>query len=93
MADDLRADYAGPTLDRERIHSLDILRGFALLGILVMNVQSFSMPSSAYLIPNSYGNLEGPNLVVWLVGHLFFDLTQCVMQRIVRAVCELKGFR
>ena len=74
MADESQAGYAGPTRDRERIDSLDTLRGFALLGILVMNIQSFSMPSSAYLIPNSYGDLEGLNGVVWLIGHLFFDL-------------------
>ena len=74
MIDESRANYAGPTLDRERIDSLDILRGFALLGILIMNIQSFSMPFNAYLIPNSYGNLEGLNGLVWLAGHLFFDL-------------------
>ena len=31
-------------LDR-RITALDVLRGFALLGILVMNIQSFAMPT------------------------------------------------
>ncbi len=39
-----------------------------------MNIQSFSMPSSAYLVPDAYGALEGLNYVVWLVGYLFFDL-------------------
>ena len=63
-----------PTHDRERIDSLDILRGFALLGILVMNIQSFGMPVNAYLIPNSYGDLDGINGLVWLIGFLFFDL-------------------
>ena len=33
-----------------RIASLDVLRGFALLGILLINVQSFGLPSFAYLI-------------------------------------------
>ena len=35
-----------PVTLKERIISLDVLRGFALLGILVMNIQSFSMPMS-----------------------------------------------
>lgn len=72
--EETRRNYAGPTLERERIDSLDTLRGFALLGILVMNIQSFSMPSSAYMMPNAYGSLEGLNGLVWLVGYLFFDL-------------------
>lgn len=63
-----------PTHDRERIDSLDILRGFSLLGILVMNIQSFGMPVNTYLIPNSYGDLDGINGLVWLIGFLFFDL-------------------
>ena len=50
-----------------------MLRGFALLGILVMNIQSFSMPDSASLNPFAYGDLTGANLVVWIVSYLFTD--------------------
>ena len=35
-------DRAAPTLPTERIVTLDIIRGFALLGILVVNMASFS---------------------------------------------------
>jgi uncharacterized protein len=62
-----------PVPVRERILALDVLRGFALLGILVMNIQSFAMIYSAYLNPTAYGNLEGINLWVWLVSHVFAD--------------------
>ena len=34
-----------------RVPSIDVLRGFALLGILVMNIQAFAMPHAAYLNP------------------------------------------
>ncbi len=61
------------SLDSERIASLDVLRGFALLGILLMNIQSFSMPSAAYLNPYAYGDLEGVNYWVWLISHVFAD--------------------
>jgi uncharacterized protein len=57
----------------ERIISLDVLRGFAVLGILVMNIQSFSMIGAAYLNPNAYGDLTGSNFAVWLVSHVFAD--------------------
>jgi uncharacterized protein len=67
-------EAAQPTRDADRIDSLDTLRGFALLGILVMNIQSFAMPSSAYFTPTSYGSFEGVNQVVWYIGNLFFDL-------------------
>jgi len=65
---------AEPTAAKERIGSLDVLRGFAVLGILVMNVQSFSMPDPAYFNPTAWGDLTGVNLAVWLGSHLLADL-------------------
>ena len=38
-----------PITEGERIVSSDALRGFALLGILYMNIQAFSMVSPAYV--------------------------------------------
>ncbi len=63
----------GPVAETERIESLDVLRGFAVLGILVMNVQSFSMIGSAYINPTSYGNLEGINWWTWCASHVLAD--------------------
>ncbi|MFO7670025.1 MAG: DUF418 domain-containing protein [Bacteroidales bacterium] len=54
----------------ERIVSLDVLRGVAVAGILIMNIQSFSMPSAAYLNPTVYGDLTGVNRWVWIISHL-----------------------
>jgi uncharacterized protein len=65
---------AGPALGATRIDSIDVLRGFALMGILVMNIQAFSMPSYAYSAASAYGNLEGLNFVVWVLGSIFFDM-------------------
>jgi len=53
----------------ERILSIDVLRGFAVLGILIMNIQSFSMISSAYINPTAFGDLTGINKWVWIVSH------------------------
>ena len=63
----------GPVAQDPRIDSIDVLRGFALLGILVMNVQSFAMPAAAYLNPTAYGDLDGVNLYVWLGGRILAD--------------------
>ncbi len=54
----------------ERIVSLDVLRGVAVAGILIMNIQSFSMPPAAYLNPTAYGDLTGVNRCVWIISHL-----------------------
>lgn len=54
----------------KRIISLDILRGVAVLGILIMNIQSFSMPSAAYINPTAFGDLTGLNKWVWILSHL-----------------------
>jgi len=64
---------ATPTRPNQRIIALDVLRGFALLGILIMNIQGFSMPEAAYFIPTVYGDLTGLNLWVWNLSHLFAD--------------------
>ncbi len=62
-----------PVAPGERIRSLDVLRGFAVLGILIMNVQSFSMPGAAYLNPTAWGDLTGINLAVWMASHVLAD--------------------
>ena len=62
-----------PTQSKERIISLDILRGIALLGILIINIQSFAMPGSAYLNPSSYGDLTGINYWVWVISFVLGD--------------------
>ena len=62
-----------PVRATERIVTLDVLRGFALFGILLMNIQSFAMPEAAYFIPAAYGDLTGANRVVWWFSYLFAD--------------------
>ena len=62
-----------PVGEKQRIVSIDVLRGFALLGILPMNIQYFSMVAAAYFNPTAYGNLNGANGWVWLFSHMLAD--------------------
>jgi uncharacterized protein len=59
-----------PVSGTERIDALDTLRGFALLGILAMNIQIFAMPEAAYFFPTAFGDMSGLNGLVWHVTEL-----------------------
>jgi len=59
-----------PVSETERIVSIDLLRGLAVLGILIMNIQHFSMPAAAYVNPTAYGDLTGLNKWVWILSHI-----------------------
>src|SRR3989442_15721009 len=66
-------EFRGAVAETKRIVSMDVLRGFALLGILVMNIQSFAMVGAVYDNPTAYGDLNGANFLVWLLSHLLAD--------------------
>ena len=56
-----------------RIHSLDLLRGFAVLGILIMNITSFSQINMAYMNPKIGAGLEGYNQYFHAFNFIFAD--------------------
>ncbi len=58
---------------KERIALLDIVRGFAVLGILLMNIRLFSEPSAAYLNPMVYSAHEGANKLWWSIQYFLAD--------------------
>ncbi|MFC7211929.1 DUF418 domain-containing protein [Natronoarchaeum sp. GCM10025321] len=62
-----------PTPPSERIVSLDALRGFALLGILLINIWVFAMPEDVLFNPNIYGDFTGVNYAAWLFTHIFAE--------------------
>ena len=58
---------------KNRIHSLDLIRGFAVLGILIMNITSFSQISMAYMNPTIGAGLEGYNQYFHGFNYIFAD--------------------
>jgi uncharacterized protein len=64
---------AEPVTAAERFFAVDVLRGFALLGILAMNIVGFGWPEAAYEDPFRGGGFEGLNRGVWFGNHLFFE--------------------
>ena len=56
-----------------RIHSIDLLRGFAILGILIMNITNFSQVNIAYMNPTIGAGLEGYNQYFHAFNYIFAD--------------------
>lgn len=63
------------TPQSQRIDSLDVVRGLAVLGILLMNIPAMGLPIEAYFDPNCYGGATGWNLRVWYLNELFVEGT------------------
>jgi uncharacterized protein len=57
----------------ERISALDTLRGFALLGILLMNIVGFGLYHGSYDDPTVHGGATGWNLIAWVVLHILAE--------------------
>ncbi|MEM6346514.1 MAG: DUF418 domain-containing protein [Bacteroidota bacterium] len=55
-----------------RIISIDVLRGFALLGILIMNIVLFAMPTQAYYNPFVY-ELSSWDQLFFAINHVIAD--------------------
>lgn len=68
-----------PVTQAERISSVDVLRGFALMGILLMNITSFGLPEWDYMIPLStvHPVFKGPhwhlNTAAWFCRWVFAE--------------------
>ncbi len=63
-------ELISPATSKERILSIDLMRGIAVLGILIMNIQTFAMIGAAYMNPMAYGDLTGINKWVWILSHV-----------------------
>jgi uncharacterized protein len=72
----LSADtIAAPVTRAARVESLDILRGVAVFGILMMNITAFGMLVQAYDNPTVAGGATGLNLLTYKIINLGFEGT------------------
>jgi uncharacterized protein len=60
---------SGPISEAERISSIDVLRGLAVLGILTINIQVFAMCGYTFRNPIACGPLQGIEYWLWLLAY------------------------
>lgn len=72
----LQADAVAPVAAQERLESLDVLRGAAVLGILLMNILSFGLAMGGGWNPSETalnGGNTRANLAFWFTSQIFFE--------------------
>ena len=82
-----------PVAEHARIASLDVLRGFALLGILLLNIVGFGLPSAAYSYP-PMGFIAATDPYVWAGVELFAEgAMRCLFSILFGIGCAIQWQR
>ena len=61
------------SVGQDRHITLDAMRGFAVMGILAMNIIAFAMPEWAYVTPLAYGGESLADRIAWFLSAVFVD--------------------
>lgn len=68
------AEALAPVRPAERLFALDVVRGFAVLGILAVNAMTFAQPFSVVMNPTLQpGGLEADGILAWQAMTTFFQ--------------------
>ncbi|HEY2467717.1 MAG TPA: DUF418 domain-containing protein [Terracidiphilus sp.] len=62
-----------PVTQRERIPTIDVIRGVALMGILLMNIAAFSGPFDMYVNPLAVPGHRSYNIFAWAIRWVLFE--------------------
>lgn len=62
-----------PAAPQDRIAPIDIIRGCAVMDIVLMNIIAYSMPEAAYLNPNAWGGTSVADRLAWLIAFVAVD--------------------
>ncbi len=65
--------YVGPVGERQRIASLDVLRGLAIFGIFMVNMQFFAMPLGELFAPAITPGTPLRDALPWAFTKAFFE--------------------
>ena len=57
----------------DRIASLDVIRGVAVMGILVANLPAFGLPDAAYFSPVAWGGTGPADRAVWAINFVLVE--------------------
>ena len=59
--------------DTGRIASLDVIRGVAVMGILLANLPAFGLPDAAYFSPVAWGGTGPADRAVWAINFVLVE--------------------
>ncbi len=62
-----------PATSSDRIGALDVIRGVAVLGILIMNIMAMGLPLEAVMHPTVAGGTDGADYWSWFIANTFVE--------------------
>lgn len=66
----------GPVPQKERVQALDVARGIAVLGVLLMNIWAFAGPQAFFDYPIAIADRAGAPVATWALVHTLFEGSQ-----------------
>lgn len=70
------ASALGPLPAARRAEAMDVARGVAVLGVLLMNIWAFAGPQAFFDYPLAVAGRSGAPVATWVVVHTLFEGTQ-----------------